>query len=134
MIERRAQHIVSHRFVVGSIGATLLGMAFIAAIVMRIVDSENFPTVGLAMWWAAETFTTVGYGDVVPTTTAGKVVGGLMMVFGIMFLSFLTAAVTTSLIRRDEAAGPAQEDTRAILDGIARLEQRLDQFEAKLGR
>lgn len=134
VIERRAGLILSHRFVVLSISATLLVMAFACAIVMRIVDSGDFPTVGIAMWWAVSTFTTVGYGDVVPTTAVGRVVGGILMVIGIMFLSFLTAAVTTTLIRRDEAAPRSDpEDAQAILDGISRLEQRLEQLEAKLG-
>ena len=131
-IERRAGLIVGHRFVVLSISATLILLAFVCAIVMRIFDSEDYPTLGVAMWWAVQTFTTVGYGDVPPTTGLGRVVGGVLMVVGVMFISFLTATVTTSLIRRDDAGGP--DETRAILDGIARVEQRLDEIEAKLGR
>ena len=41
---------------------------------MRFADSDNFPSVGLAMWWALQTVTTVGYGGVVPTTVFGRVI------------------------------------------------------------
>jgi voltage-gated potassium channel len=137
LVERRAARIARGRFVVLSISATLVLMAVATAVVMRIVDPHDFPTIGLALWWALETFTTVGYGDIVPTTTWGKVVGGLMMVFGIMFLSFLTAAVTSTLIRRDQRLhdGALQpEDVDAILSGIARLEHRLEELETHLRR
>lgn len=91
------------------------------------------------MWWAVQTFTTVGYGDVPPTAPLGRVVGGVLMVVGVMFISFLTASLTTSLIRRGDAAtggrdaGPSHE-SRAILEGIVRLERRLDALEAGLRR
>ena len=45
-IERRAGLIVGHRFVVVSISATLIVLAFACAIVMRIFDSEDYPTLG----------------------------------------------------------------------------------------
>lgn len=138
-IERRAAQIVGHRFVVLSISTVLLATAFLCAIVMRIFDSEDYPSLGVAMWWAVQTFTTVGYGDVPPTTGLGRVVGGVLMVVGVMFISFLTASVTTSMIRRGDTASFARGtdeagEARAILDGIARLERRLDDLESKLAR
>jgi voltage-gated potassium channel Kch len=38
---------------------------------MRLVDGKEFPTIGRGLWWAAETVTTVGYGDVVARATPG---------------------------------------------------------------
>jgi hypothetical protein len=67
---------------------------------MRIADQENYPSLGTAAWWVLQTVTTVGYGDVVPTTTAGRVVGGIEMVLGVSFIAFLTAGVTSTVIRR----------------------------------
>ena len=138
ILERRAEKIVSGRFVVLGISGTLVVIAVIAAVVMRIVDDQNFPTFGLALWWAVETFTTVGYGDIVPTTDLGRIIGGTLMVVGIMFLSFLTATVTSALIRRDQLVRDAslqttdQVDLSEVMDGIARLEQRLERLESRL--
>jgi voltage-gated potassium channel len=67
---------------------------------MRIADPHNFPSFGLAVWWALQTITTVGYGDVVPTTALGKVVGSVEMVIGVSFIAFLTAGVTSTVIQR----------------------------------
>jgi hypothetical protein len=54
---------------------TFVALALVGAIVIRIADAHNFPSLGLAVWWALQTVTTVGYGDVVPSTSAGRVVG-----------------------------------------------------------
>ncbi len=124
------------------LAASFVALALAGAIVMRIADPHNFPSLGLAVWWGLETVTTVGYGDVVPTTTAGKVVGGVEMTIGISLISLLTAAVTSTVIQRDEARG--QEEDRAhlehsiqtILDALAKtaadVETRLDRIESTL--
>ena len=114
---------------------------------MRIADPHNFPSVGLAIWWALQTVTTVGYGDVVPTTTAGRVVGGLEMVIGVAFIAFVTAGVTSTVLQRGQAeaqeADRAQREqsTQTIIDavtqtrqGLADLDERLDEIESKITR
>jgi voltage-gated potassium channel len=141
LLERRARHIASGRFVVLSISASLLVVAVVGAVVMRIFDETDFPNLGLALWWAVETFTTVGYGDIVPTTWLGKLVGSGVMIIGIVFLSFLTAAVTSALIERDRRRGELARDAAAasepsdlstVVAGIARLEERLERLETRL--
>ena len=76
---------------------------------MRIVDPDNFPSLGLATWWALQTVTTVGYGDVVPTNDVGRVIGSIEMVIGISFITFLTAGVTSTVIQRASAKAQAVE-------------------------
>ncbi len=112
---------------------------------MRLADPHNFPSIGLAFWWAIQTVTTVGYGDHVPTTTTGRLVGGVEMVLGVSFIAFLTAGVTSTVIQRADAN--AQDDERARTEqntqtivaaltdtrtAIAELDKRLDQIESKL--
>ena len=57
------------------LSVTFVGLAFVGAIVIRIADPDNFPSLGLGIWWALQTVTTVGYGDVVPTTAVGRAWG-----------------------------------------------------------
>ena len=87
-------------FVVASI--TTLVVAF--GVVMWLVDRKDFPTVGLALWWAVSTVTTVGYGDVVPTTTGGRFVATGLMIVGYASLSLLTGIVASLLVSRQTAA------------------------------
>jgi voltage-gated potassium channel Kch len=94
------------------------------AVLIRILDPHDFPTIGLALWWAVMTVTTVGYGDIVPTTTVGRIVASGLMVVGFASLSLLTGFVASLLVHR-----------RAAMDaesGFARLEQRLEEIERLL--
>lgn len=65
----------------------LLVMVFAASSLMyfleRGVQPDNFGSVPHALWWGISTLTTVGYGDVVPESALGKVLGGLIMLAGI---------------------------------------------------
>jgi voltage-gated potassium channel len=145
LIERRVRRIVNARSVTIGLALTFVGLAVAGALVMRVADPSNFPSVGLAIWWALQTVTTVGYGDVVPTTVAGRVVGGAEMVTGVAFIAFVTAGVTSSVIQRGGAE--AQEAERArdelnaqtILDALTQTKQalaelgdRLAEIESKL--
>jgi voltage-gated potassium channel len=145
LIERRVQKIVNARSVTLGLALTFLGLAFVGAIVIEIVDRHDFSSFGSAVWWALQTVTTVGYGDVVPTTRVGRVVGGIEMVLGVSFITFLTAGVTSSVIHRYEASAKEadrahrEQETQRILDvltetrgQIAALDKRLDLIESKL--
>ena len=137
--ERQATRIANARSVTFGLAATFFVLAFVGAILMRLADTHNFPSVGLALWWALQTVTTVGYGDVVPTTTTGKVVGGIEMMIGISLISLLTAAVTSTVIQRGETA--SREEDRAhlertsqtILAAIAKIDDRLGRLESQSG-
>jgi voltage-gated potassium channel len=123
---------------------TFLALALVGAIVMRIADPDNFPSLGLAVWWALQTVTTVGYGDVLPTTDAGRVVGGIEMVIGVSFVAFLTAGVTSTVIQRGEAQrdeadhARRERESQMIVDAliqtrlaITELDKRLEGIESK---
>ena len=137
-VERRADRIANARSVTFGLAATFFALAVVGGLVMRVADSHNFPSVGLATWWALQTVTTVGYGDVVPTSTAGKLVGGIEMVMGISLISLLTAAVTSTVIQRGEMAAKEEDRIRdeqtkqAIIAGLAQLDDRLSRIEAEL--
>lgn len=117
--------------------ATLL-LAVLAGFTATLVDPDDFPTFGVGVWWAIVTLATVGYGDVVPTNTWGRVVGSATIIVGVTFLSFLTAIVTSLFISIEEEERAVEErelraaseaETRSLL---LRLDGRLAAIEAKL--
>lgn len=78
----------------------LLGAMIVWASIMYIVEGraqpEKFGTIPDAMWWALVTLTTVGYGDVVPVTAAGKIVAALTMITGFMMLALPVGIIATA--------------------------------------
>lgn len=86
----------------------LFGLIVIAATAMHMVEAkaqpERFGTIPDAMWWAIVTLTTVGYGDVVPATLAGRIVAGFTMVAGMMMLALPIGIVATAFHRKSTAA------------------------------
>src|SRR5437763_8064595 len=67
-------------------------------VLVRLIDHQEFHTVGKGLWFALQTVTTVGYGDVTPQQSQGRVVGAVIMLAGIGFLAVITASVTATLI------------------------------------
>jgi len=139
LIERRIRKIANARSITLALATTFLGLALAGAIAIRFLDHDSFPTYGDAFWWALQTVTTVGYGDVVPTGTTGKVIGSIEMVLGVSFISFLTAGVTSAVVQRsqdrrqEEQHEQMRQDTErlaaALTDirtAIAQLDRRLD--------
>ena len=139
-IERPVQRIANARSVTFGLAAAFVLLSVVGAIVMRIVDQDNFPSLGLAVWWALQTITTVGYGDVVPTTDAGRVVGGIVMVLGVSFFAFLTAGVTSTVIQRGGGAGAAEADRaqrerhQTLVDGLTETRNAIAELDKRLGR
>ena len=139
-IERNVRRIANARSLTLGLSLTFFGLAFVGAIVMRIVDPDNFPSLGLATWWAVQTVTTVGYGDVVPTTGVGRVIGGIEMVVGISFITFLTAGVTSTVIQRANARAQAVErahnerNAKTILDALVETRRAIAELDARLDR
>lgn len=81
-------------------------------------------------WWAWITMTTVGYGDLVPTTLEGRIVGMLLILAGFAIFSILTASFSVFFIERGEQG---IVDREAItLKRIESLEARLERIESHL--
>jgi voltage-gated potassium channel Kch len=126
---RRAAVIIG----VYTVAVTLLGGAL-----AWLLDHRDFHGIGTAMWWALQTVTTVGYGDVVPKHALGRVVAGVLMVSGIAFLAVVTASVTAALVEaaRADLVTRAQElppeVAKDISTRLASIEARFDKLEAIL--
>ncbi|HEY7536348.1 MAG TPA: potassium channel family protein [Gaiellaceae bacterium] len=102
-------------------------LSVVAALLERLVDPA-FRTTGLAFWWAITTVTTVGYGDVVPTNTAGRIVASVLMLMGISLVPLITSAVVSVLISQATKESNEQEAAN-----IARIMERLDSIDRRLG-
>ena len=94
---------------------------------MRLTDPQTFPNIGLGLWWAIQTVTTVGYGDVVPVSFLGRAVATLVMVVGLGFITVSTAAIASAFVeaarRRRAAAGddPLVAEVRELRQQIQAL-------------
>jgi voltage-gated potassium channel len=106
------------------IGAFWAIAVIVFGIVERLVDPKTFHSVWLGMWWAIETVTTVGYGDIVPDQTAGKVIAAFLMLGGLSLLSVVTAAITSGFVARAQALRTAKEQDPVL--------RRLDEVYAEL--
>ena len=65
--------------------------------------SGEFFTLWDGIWWAVTTVTTVGYGDLYPTTVQGRIIGMALMFVGIGFLSLLTAAIASRFVKDERS-------------------------------
>ena len=93
---------------------------------MWLLDRNEYPNVGVAMWWAAQTVTTVGYGDVTPSKPAGRIIGLFVMLYGIAFVTiFVTRAAEERGIVEDEAEQRIEAKVDAISQRLDRLEELL---------
>lgn len=86
-------------FRVFGIGLLIIISFSVAVFFIEVQDpASNIDSYGVSVWWAWVTSTTVGYGDYSPVTPAGRVLGALMMVFGIALTGIVTGNIATFLI------------------------------------
>ena len=105
-IERRIHRFlrepVSVRNAASVIGTATFIVLVAGGIAIRAIDHREYSSIWEGMWWALQTVTTVGYGDVTPKDTAGRIVGAVVMLEGIAFLAIVTAAITSTFVTRAE--------------------------------
>jgi voltage-gated potassium channel len=104
-----------------------LTVTVIAGLLIHVTDPSTFPNVGLGLWWAVQTTTTVGYGDVVPTSVAGRAVAAFVMLGGIGFITVSTAGITSAFLesarrrRAVETENPLAAEMRELRHQMALL-------------
>lgn len=102
-------------------------------VLMRLLDHDEYPNIWRGMWWAMQTVTTVGYGDVTPTHPSGRIVAAFVMLEGLAFLAILVAAITSTFVARatrERERAEADEEDR----DEERIEARFDDLAARLDR
>jgi voltage-gated potassium channel Kch len=95
------------------ISVWLLAIA-VFGIAEHLVEPKTFPTVWLGMWWALESVTTVGYGDVVPVGTAGRIIASLLLLGGLAFLTVIIAMITSGFVARNHRQVNAASEDRLV--------------------
>jgi voltage-gated potassium channel len=108
---------------VRTIAAVVVVLVLAGALLVRLLEPKTFDDFGLAVWWALETVSTVGYGDIVPVTTQGRIIGGVLMIVGVSMIPLVTSIVVTILAAKRSSALDAEQQER-----LARIEERLEQL------
>jgi voltage-gated potassium channel len=129
---------VTVRRAASAIVSTTAVIVIASGLLMRVLDHREYPNIFIGIWWAIQTVTTVGYGDVTPKAVGGRIVAALVMLEGIAFIAIVTAAITSTFIARAERLQDvaAAEDEAAreagIEAGFTEVTERLDRVETML--
>jgi voltage-gated potassium channel len=120
MIDRYLRDPQSVRRAMGVIVIATAVVVVGAGALMRLIDHREYASIWVGMWWAIQTVTTVGYGDVTPRDPNGRIVATFVMLEGIAFLSIVTASITSTFVER---ANRDRQKTERLYE--QRLEERL---------
>lgn len=115
----------------GTIAGFTVAITVAGGVLERLLDHREFPTIGKGLWFALQTVTTVGYGDVTPRLRDGRIIGAVVMLAGIGFLAVITASVTASLVEssRRRFAATSEAD---VTERLIALNERLTSIETAL--
>jgi voltage-gated potassium channel len=127
---------------IGRVAIVAVGVVFLgAAVAYRAEHSTNpgFETIGDAIWWGFVTLTTVGYGDIVPHTNAGRVAGLMIMFTGIAVLGVLAGSLAGFFRLESSAPDDRQPATEtdvgtqlaALRDQVAQLTTEVSRLAAQ---
>ncbi len=99
----------------------------VAGAAEHALGTGDFTSLWDGIWWAVVTVTTVGYGDLYPTTVQGRLIGMVLMFTGIGFLSLLTAAIASRFVKQERG-----DEHLEVMEALRRIET--DVAELKSGR
>ena len=99
-----ADVIKDKRSEIGVIMGLIIIIMIISSFIMFYAEHESqpeqFPNVLGCLWWAIVTMTTIGYGDVYPVTTMGKLIGSIMAILGIGLVAMPTGIISAGFLEK----------------------------------
>ncbi|HVN62177.1 MAG TPA: potassium channel family protein [Gaiellaceae bacterium] len=104
-------------------------LVVVAGAAQATFDHRDFTSFWNAIWWSVVTVTTVGYGDLYPTSVGGRLIAMALMLVGIGFLSVLTATISSVFVKSDR-----HEETSDVIDALRRIEAEVAELRAELER
>jgi voltage-gated potassium channel len=107
------------------------GTVVVGGAVFASVEKQQHLTTWDGVWWAITTVTTVGYGDVVPKTDAGRIIAMAIMMIGIGFVALLTAFIADRFVHQQRAVASKEDQ---ILKELQEIRTRLDHLQSPEGR
>ena len=141
LVERRLSKFMSKPPTVASAARVIVGavaaVTIAGGVAIWLLDHDEYPNVWVGLWWSIQTAATVGYGDVTPEHVSGRIVGAVMMLWGLAFLAIVTAIITTTFITRARVElqlGAAHDVESTAATDVAALNARFDAIEEKLDR
>jgi len=131
-LEERLQHGMQRLTILRAIwmvATVTMVLAFAAAVFERLVD-PGIGTFRDSLWWAITTVTTTGYGDIVPTSSPGRIVGGLLMVAGVSAIPIAASLIVSAFVSRVQEQQAARD--RAIREELVGRLERIEQALARM--
>lgn len=112
------------------------GVVIIGTVAIYAVESQTeseINTILDAVWWTVATITTVGYGDIVPLSELGRIIGIFYMFFGVTFIALSISIVGTRLYKKKfEKEEEMAFDQKKILGIIKKLEDNQNEMSQSL--
>jgi voltage-gated potassium channel len=134
------QESLTARRAAGIIAAFTAVITVVGGLLERVLDHQEYPTIGKGLWFALQTVTTVGYGDVTPARASGRFIASVVMLSGLGFLAVITASVTATLVESSRRRFAAQSERDAerqlaeITERLARIETAFAQQRSERSR
>ena len=108
-----------------------VAVTIIAGVLIRLTDPDSYPNIGVGLWWALQTTTTVGYGDVVPESAGGRLIAAFVMVAGLGFLAVTTAAITSAFLDAARQRRPAEGENPLVAE-MRELQRQVETLTAEV--
>ena len=107
------------------------GFSIVMGALSIMTREPRMPKFGDALWWALVTATTVGYGDISPETSGGRIVASILMIVGIGLIGMITGSIATYFVgkmvdQNDKKVSYSNTHATMIKEQIDNLES-LDQ-------